>query len=175
MKKIIFTLLLCFTNIFLSGTRFFNIKRYILNLIGIRVGENSKIVGPITINSEAKLRIGSNCWIGRDLIIDGNGTVEIGDECDLSSEILIQTGSHEIGYEKRRAGKGINYDVKIRDGCWLGGRVTIIEGSCIGEACVIGACTLVNKTVDSNNIGVGIPIKIIKKLNLLEDKRTSYE
>lgn len=162
-KKINFIIILWIVNNVFLGPRFFKVKKILLEAIGVKIGKNTKIVGPIKIGTEVKLEIGCNCWIGRNFKIDGNGEVIIQDECDIAPELIIATGSHEIG-KFRRAGEGTSYTTRIGRFTWIGIRSTIIEGSNIGEGCVIGACTLVNKDIDNNLLAAGIPAKIIKKL-----------
>lgn len=101
------------------GTKYFNIKRKLLNLIGFKIGENTKVVGPI--ECYGKVVIGDNCWIGKNLKINGNGTVTIGDNCDIAPEVTFQTGGHKIGGTDRRAGVGLIFCQSIGNGTWLGG------------------------------------------------------
>ena len=74
----------------LRGTHFFGAKRILYRKAGIRIGEGSRIVGPIHKGSESKLSIGSNAWVGHDLHIEGNGTVSIGDNVDLAPPVHIR-------------------------------------------------------------------------------------
>lgn len=164
-RKVFFVVIRNFVNTFLSGPRFFKLKRKLFNLIGIKVGKNTKIVAPLHINTEAKLTIGDECWIGRDFKVDGNGKVDIGDSCDFAPEVIISTGSHKIGDKNRRAGTGVNYTTQIGNSTWIGTRCTIIEGSSIGNSCVLGACTLVNKDIKDNALACGVPAKIMRYLN----------
>lgn len=87
------------------GTRYFEIKRILLNSIDYKIGNNTKIVGPIECTGN--LIIGKNCWIGKNLKVNGNGTVIIGNNCDIAPEVTFQTGSHKIGNANRRAGEGV--------------------------------------------------------------------
>ena len=161
--KIIFQrLIIWIINCFLSGTHFFKIKRFLLNLAGYKIGKNSKVVGPLNITGD--LIVGENCWIGRDLYILGNGLVTIGDNCDLAPLVTFSTGGHEIGSSKRRAGEGKILNITVKDGCWIGTRVTIINSVIIGSSSVVGAGALVNKNVKNNVIVGGVPAKIIKKI-----------
>jgi len=151
-------------NTLLSTTKFFKLKNLLLNISGISVGYNSKIVGPIKIGTIASLKIGKECWIGSGLNIYGNGNVVIGDRCDLAPDISFVTGSHEIGDTNRRAGKGISYSIEVSDGCWIGARATIVGNIKINKSSIIGTSSLVNKNVLENTIVGGIPAKVIKVL-----------
>ena len=156
--------ILIIINRFLSTTRFFNIKNILLNLSGIKVGYNTRIVGPIKIGTVASLEIGKNCWIGSGLSIYGNGNVIIGDNCDLAPDIGFITGSHEIGTKNRRAGTGTSFKIFVDDGCWIGARVTIMGNILISKSSIIAASALVNKNVRANVIVGGVPARIIKSI-----------
>ena len=151
-------------NNILTGTRpcFFDIKRRLLNSIGYKIGEGTKIVGPIYCTGD--LSIGKDCWIGTNLHVHGNGIVIIGDSCDLGPEVRFLTGTHEIGPIERRAGKGYNTTIQISSGCWIGGCSTFVNDITIGKSSVIAACALVCKSVEGNTLAGGIPAKAIKKL-----------
>ena len=162
----IITIKRCFVyyviNHLLSGTRCFNIKRSLLRAVGYKIGEGTKIVGPLYNTGE--LNIGKNCWIGKNLIVNGNGIVNIGDNCDIAPEVTFLTGGHEIGDSVRRAGKGEKYTIVVGNGTWIGARSTIGRNVNIGESCVIAACSCVMKDVNSNLLVGGVPAKEIKKI-----------
>lgn len=151
-------------NHFLSTTHFFGLKRVLLNFGGIKVGYNSKVVGPFFCGTEIEIEIGEDCWIGRNFKIEGNGNVKIENNCDFGPSVMIITGSHEIGVKNRRAGIGISFSIKIEKGCWIGARSTIIGNITISKMTVIGSMSLVNRDIEENVVAVGIPCKSIKKL-----------
>ena len=66
------------------------------------------------------------------------------------------------GGAERRAGEGTTRDIKIGSGCWIGARSTIYND--IGNSCVIGACSFVNKPIEDNSLAVGVPAKKIREL-----------
>lgn len=153
----------CVNNIYVgTNYKFFEKKRRLLNAIGHEIGEGSKIVGPIECTG--KLVVGNNSWIGKNLKINGNGTVIIGNNCDIVPEVTFQTGSHEIGTYVRRAGNGLNKNIIVGDGVWIGVRCTILGGVNIGAGSVIGACACVNKIISDNSLACGVPAKQIKEL-----------
>jgi maltose O-acetyltransferase len=163
-NKLIRKFCLVLINVFLCSTNFFRIKRVLLRFSGVSIGVNSKIVGPVKIGTVANLIIGDDCWIGSGITIYGNGNVNIGNKCDLAPDIAFVTGSHEIGSQDRRAGKGTSFDINIEDSCWIGARVTIMGGVNIYKSSIVGASSLVNKNVIENTVFAGVPAKKIKAL-----------
>jgi maltose O-acetyltransferase len=164
MKKAVKILFLFLINTFLSSTHFFSIKRFLLKLCGYKIGVGTKIVGPIYIGRNAELSVGDYCWIGKKFTIHGHGKVCIGNKCDLAPEILLVTGSHEVGEKDRRAGNGISFSISIGNGCWIGVRSTIMGNISIGEGTIVGSCALVNKDIEENMLVGGIPARKLRQL-----------
>lgn len=150
-------------NTFLSGTHFFAIKRFMMNIAGYKIGKNTKIVGPLIISTN--LSIGENCWIGRDFKCYGNGNVIIGNNCDIAPHVIFSTGGHEIGKQDRRAGEGVTYNINVGNGVWIGVNCTLCKNISIGDMSVIGACACVVNNIESNVIVGGVPAKIIRRLD----------
>ncbi|MED4689083.1 hypothetical protein [Peribacillus frigoritolerans] len=166
MKKILFYVILTILNKFFKGSRFFSLKNFFLRVIGIEVGEGTKIVGPININYVSKIKIGNECWIGKNFTIDGNGNVAIGDRCDLAPNITINTGGHQIGDNHRRAGIGLKCNTIIESGTWIGTNVTIVNGANIGESVVVAAGSVVINNIKKNTLVAGVPAKVKRELGL---------
>lgn len=137
----------------LYGTGYFDVKRKLLNGIGIRIGSGTKVVGPIECTGN--LIIGENCWIGKNFKVNGNGTVTIGKNCDIAPEVTFQTGGHLIGDKDRRAGKGCIFNQTVGNGTWIGGRATILNHTNIGNGCVIAGCACVVRDVPDNSLWGG--------------------
>ena len=155
-------LVLFLVNHFYVGTRYFGRKRKLLNSLGHEIGEDTKIVGPIS--GTGKLVAGKHCWIGKDLTIHGNGTVILGNCCDLAPDVTFLTGGHEIGTPERRAGTGRTETIRIGDGCWIGARVTLVSTVTVGKGSVVGACACVVKDVPPNTLVGGVPAREIRRL-----------
>lgn len=141
----------------------FALKRALLRSVGISVGENTKVVGPIIVHG--KLIIGSNCWIGAGLTVHGNGTVVIKDNVDFGPGVVLLTGGHKIGNSDRRAGDGESYNIEIENGCWIGARSTILGNTTIGDGSIVAACSCVINSVPDNSLAAGIPALVKKELS----------
>ena len=150
-------------NRILCGTFAFELKRKLLNAIGYRIGEGTKIVGPLYCTGA--LCIGRNCWIGRNFTVHGNGIVDIGDACDIAPEVIFLTGGHLLGTAERRAGAGQTYHIRIGSGCWIGARATIIGNRTIGSGVIITACACVIDDLEDNVMAGGVPARKLKELD----------
>ncbi len=148
-----------------AGTKpkYFEKKRKLLNAIGYKIGEGTKIVGPVEWHAD--VTIGKNCWIGTHFRVHGNGAVEIGDNCDVAPEVALLTGGHAIGDDSRRAGEGESYRITIGSGTWIGARSTVLGNTSVGKGCVIAACACVVKDIPDNTVAGGVPAKVIRRLD----------
>lgn len=119
-----------------------------------------------------RIEFGTDVQINDYVHISAIDKVEIGNNVLIASHVYISDNSH--GYydggncdssphtpPKDRAYKVA--PVKIGNNVWLGEGVIVMPGVEIGSGCVIGAHSIVNKSIPSNSIAVGSPAKIIKK------------
>ena len=53
--------------------------------------------------------------------------------------------------------------MKIEEGVWLGQRVCVLPGVCIGAHCIIGANSVVTHDIPAYSIAVGAPAKVVKQ------------
>lgn len=118
----------------------------------------------------ASILIGDNCYISYNFtaLSYAQNTIKIGNDVLFASNVLITSENHGINPEvsqpymdQQLSGS----DVFIGDGCWIGEKVCILSGVSIGEKSVIGAGSVVTKSIPSYSIAVGNPAKVIKKYN----------
>ena len=81
------------------------------------------------------------------VIIEDN--VQIGSHCSIYSVSTIDNKEGQVILEKN---------------CKIGSHSIIMPGVTIGENSIIGAFGFVNKDIPPNVIALGVPIKIIKKI-----------
>jgi acetyltransferase-like isoleucine patch superfamily enzyme len=119
-----------------------------------------------------KLIIGKNCKLGDNVHIVANEKVEIGDNCLMASKIFISDTNHgDYSNTNIASSPDIPPDdrplytkpVHIGNNVWIGENVCVLLGVKIGDACIIGANSVVNKDVPNNCIVAGVPAKVIKK------------
>ena len=102
--------------------------------------------------------IGKNVFIGMRCYLD-----------DLEPNLLTIEDNCIISYGVFFACHGRNQQhtpILIKKGAYIGMRSNVISGKTgvtIGENAVIGACTLVNKSIPDGATAVGVPCRIITK------------
>jgi len=96
-----------------------------------------------------------------------DGSIIIEDNVMLGSGVQIYTSNHRYdikGKDSIDQGYSSPKSVFLRKGCWLGANVIVLNGVTIGENSVIGAGSIVTKSIPSNVVAVGSPAKIVKKI-----------
>ena len=98
-------------------------------------------------------------WISKGLTIGNN--VKIG-----ACVLLIDTDSHPIDYKVRRvSNEGVkSAPIVIEDDVWIGAHSIVLKGVTIGARSIIGAGSVVTKSIPSDCIAAGNPCKVIRKL-----------
>lgn len=120
-----------------------------------------------------KIVIEDGCYICQFFTIMAGGSVTIKKDTLIASFVAIIGENHgmnpEIGVKYGNQPL-IKQDVVIGENCWIGEKVVILPNVTIGDWCIIGACSVVNKSIPSYSIAVGNPAKVIKRYNLESHK-----
>ena len=121
--------------------------------------------GAIYITDHAKVIIGNNVgmsstvlWCHRSINIGNN--VKIGGNCTL-----IDTDSHSINYLQRRdynTDIGVAKPIVVEDDVLIGMNTIILKGVTIGARSVIGAGSVVTKSIPPDSIACGNPAKVVR-------------
>ena len=139
-----------------------------LRLAGFRIGTHTHVFGWPVITGERglqrKLRIGSECWFNVGVRFDLGAEITIGDRVAMGQEVLLMTGTHEIGAHERRAGPLRTAPIHIGDGVWLGARCIILPGVRVGDGAIVAAGAVVNRDVPANAIVGGVPARVLRTL-----------
>jgi maltose O-acetyltransferase len=155
---------------FLPQTRAFRLRTLLYSWCGVNVAADCKINGGVVIQYP-NIQIGSGTWIGRrtEFVPTALARITIGSNCDISQDVLFITGSHEMSDHTRRAGSGYSQAIEVGNGSWIGARSTFLIGSGVGTGCMVAAGSLVRDVFPSNVLIAGVPAKIVRNLDRLED------
>lgn len=103
--------------------------------------------------------ISDSCTIGKDTIIAQN--------------VTLVTGNHGINPESETPYQSqvlTTQPMRIGKNCWIGCNAVFVAGGGIGNNCVVGAGSIVNKQFPDNVIVAGVPARIIKEYDFESHK-----
>ena len=127
-------------------------------------GEGSSVYDNVLVLGDVS--VGKNCWIGPNCILDGSGCLVIGDNCDISGGVHIYT--HHTVRQAVSMGKEPveKKPTKIGNGVYIGPNSIVEMGVNIGDQCVIGAMSFVNKDLPARTKAYGIPAKAVGRVEV---------
>lgn len=131
----------------------------------VGIGAFSRIIISTSLNNlGSHITIGNNVGIGEFAYLGGGGGLEIGDDCIIGQYLSCHPENHnyaDIQMLIRLQGVS-RQGIVIGKNCWIGSKVTILDGVNIGDNCVIAAGAVVTKSMPANSVIGGVPAKVIK-------------
>jgi virginiamycin A acetyltransferase len=114
---------------------------------------------------------------------DGN-TVHIGSYTAIGDQLTVICDSHKTIYPCMQKTLHVRHgfvrntsggDVVIGPGCWVGDRVTILQGVTVGAGAVLAAGAVVSRDVEPYAIVGGLPAKPIRRRCSIENAEALVE
>ena len=130
-------------------------------LMGDNLGENSRIMAPLSGAALDKLVVGNNVFINSNCLAMARGGITIEDDVMLAANVQLLSNNHDEYNRNVLLCKPIH----IKKGAWIGAGVSILPGVTIGEYAIIGAGAIVTKDVGDYEVAVGVPAKVVKTLD----------
>ena len=161
----------------LNDTDMENIPRrhHLLSELFGSMGDN------VHVDIDFHCEYGINIHCGNDVIINMNCTfvdnnrIDIGNNVLIASDVKIYTVTHTtdvVGRTNSQENKKISgcfcrtfsCPVRIEDNVWIGGGAILLPGVVIGINSVIGAGSVVTRSIPENCVAVGNPCRVIKHI-----------
>ncbi len=110
------------------------------------------------------VEVGRNVWIGPNVILDGTGGLIIGDYCSISAGVQIY--SHDtVAWSTSMGAAAIEVGIKptrIGSGVYIGPQTVVQKSVEIGDCAIIGANSLVNKSLPAGCRAWGTPARVVE-------------
>ena len=142
------------------------------------IGGNSYLKVSFSFNELGEfIRIGKHVGIGEFAHLGGAGGLTIDDDCIIGPYFSCHPENHSfnVNDELIRLQPVSRKGIYISRNCWIGAKVTILDGVTIGENCVIAAGAVVTKDMQPNSIIGGVPAKVIRNRNATEEMISSMK
>jgi acetyltransferase-like isoleucine patch superfamily enzyme len=122
----------------------------------------------------AGYKIGECVYIPPDLKISDlssrKNNLYIQDRVSIGPGVILITDSGPNNSYLARIFPLKSDQIVIENDVWIGAGVIVMPGVCIGQCSIIGAGSVVTKDIPAFSISVGVPAKVIKKINRDEIK-----
>lgn len=129
-----------------------------------KLGQNSWFETPFYCDYGQFIEIGNDCYINHHCTIGDGGLVKIGNHVMIGPNVSIYTAEHPLEPNKRKQGWQYVQNITIEDNVWIGGNCVILSGVTIGQNSVIGAGSVITKSIPANVLAYGNPCQVIKEL-----------
>lgn len=131
----------------------------------IEIGENSLVAPGAMI--QGNVRIGDDSSIQAYTIIVGygeEGIVRIGNGVRIAAHGMIVAANHvfddpDVPIRKQGLRPAA---ITIEDDVWIGGQVFLTAGVTVGRGSIIGAGSVVTRSIPPRSIAVGSPARVIR-------------
>jgi len=128
------------------------------------IGEGSEILSPFQCDYGYQISIGARAFINFGAIVLDSAAVTIGDDVQIGPRVQLITPTHPLDSARRRTGLERAAPIAIDDDAWLAAGVIVLPGVTIGEACVIGAGSVVTRSMPARHLCHGSPCRPIRPI-----------
>jgi maltose O-acetyltransferase len=147
----------------LSGTR---LRGTLLRLAGVGVGPGVTFAGNVRIEGgpPGNLVLGELTFVNTGCRFDTSERITIGTRASIAQDVVVLTGSHEVGDHEHRAGLDTRRPVTIGDGVWIGARSVVLPGVTVGAGAIVAAGSVVTRDVPPDTLVAGVPARVLRQL-----------
>jgi maltose O-acetyltransferase len=140
-------------------------KRDLLEqLLGV-IGSGSVIEAPFYCDYGSQIAIDDDVFINFNCVFLDCAEIRIGAKTQLGPAVQLYTATHPLDAAARTAGPELARPIYIGSRVWIGGGAIVLPGVEIGDDTVVGAGSVVNKSLPAGVLAAGNPCRVIRKLS----------
>jgi acetyltransferase-like isoleucine patch superfamily enzyme len=130
------------------------------------VGRNTRIECTGSLRTLGKgLRTGRDVGLGTDCLYGCAGGITIGDDTIVGNYVTFHSENHRT--EDRSTPirlQGVTHaGISVGRDCWIGAKVTVLDGAHLGDGCVVAAGAVVTAGhYEAGSILGGVPARVLK-------------
>jgi acetyltransferase-like isoleucine patch superfamily enzyme len=131
-----------------------------------RVGEGCFYLDLIVWLNGDRIEMGNRVAFNYGCYVNGFGGLTIGDAAEFGPYVMVHTANHAMDDAHRPVtAQGWRDDgpTEIGRNSWIGMGSCILPGVTVGEGCVVGAGSVVTRSLDAFSVAVGNPARVIRE------------
>ncbi len=110
------------------------------------------------------IKMGEKVFFNFNCIVLDVTTVTIGSRTLFGPNVQLYTAMHPMNHQERASGLEYAKPIVIGEDVWIGGSVVVCPGVTIGDRSVIGAGSVVMKSIPPDVFAAGNPCSVIRSL-----------
>jgi maltose O-acetyltransferase len=132
----------------------------VCDLLG-EMGEESWIEAPFSCDYGTQIRLGARVFVNFGCIFLDAAPITLGDDVQLGPAVQLLTSDHPRDAAERAGRLESAHPITIGARAWLGGGVIVLPGIEIGHDAIIGAGSVVTRSVEPGVTAAGNPCRVI--------------
>ena len=136
---------------------------------GVALRENAWIQCRSGLNEKgAGLKLGRSVYIGPNTVIGVGGKITIGKGTQIGPGVSFAAESHEFLEGSYTTNAVVRKGITVGQNCWFCNNVTVLDGVEIGEGSVVGAGSIVTRSLPAHCVAVGASARVIRQIDVVE-------
>ncbi|MBD2769112.1 acyltransferase [Hymenobacter sp. BT664] len=130
----------------------------------VSIGAFSQVIVSTSLADPGQfIRLGNRVGIGEFAYLGGGGGLSIGDDCIVGQYFSCHPENHQHADPEQliRLQGVTRRGISIGANCWIGSKVTVLDGVRIGAGCVVAAGAVVTRSVPAGCVVAGVPARVI--------------
>lgn len=148
---------------------------YLAGPLSIRMGDDCRISGKITVTGRSAGHCQPQFILGDNVGIGWQVTIAVGTRVEMGNNVRVAGRCFLAGYpghpvdavaraQHRPDEEHQAKDIVLEDNVWLGTGCTVLAGVTIGQGTIVGAGSVVTKSLPAGVIAAGNPARVIKRI-----------
>ncbi|MFI1562909.1 sugar O-acetyltransferase [Streptomyces sp. NPDC020490] len=139
-------------------------RRSLLVAIFGSVGERMVLLPPFHAAFGSNVHIGDDFFGNVNLTFVDDVDIRIGDGVMIAPSVTLTTTGHPV-HPSRRADFGrFSEPIVIEDKVWIGSNAVVLPGVRVGYGSVIGAGSVVSRSIPPMTVAVGAPCRVVRPI-----------
>jgi acetyltransferase-like isoleucine patch superfamily enzyme len=136
---------------------------------GISIGADTIVSRSCVLSCKnGDIEVGAKCSLGIGTIMHSTQgcNVVVGDEVLIGAYCYFVGGggykSDDLDASFKAQGPDPKGGIKVGNNVWFGANIQVLDGVCVASSAIIGASSVVNKSVAAFDIVAGVPAKVLR-------------
>jgi maltose O-acetyltransferase len=136
-------------------------RRRVLRALLGAMGRGTDVMAPFWCDYGRNVSLGARVFVNAGCVFLDAAPITVGDDVQIGPLVQLLTSDHPRDARLRASGLEYALPISIGAGAWLGGGVIVLPGVAIGEDVIVGAGSVVTRSLPAGVTAAGDPCRVI--------------